>query len=81
MAHVNGSGETMATFLLSHFLEPFIIQALYNYSRDAAGQLCTGLPHAESKRVNDCTDPHLCPSFHPLLGDQGNVFSSPGESS
>ena len=50
MAHVNGSGESMAVFLLSGFLEPFITQAQYNYSRDVVGKLCIGLPHAESKK-------------------------------
>lgn len=48
MAHVNGPGETMAAFLVSFILEPFIIQAQYSCTTDPLGKLCTGLPHVES---------------------------------
>lgn len=38
-------------------------------------------PMQRAKRGSDCTDSTAVSIIHPLMGDQGNVFSSPGESS
>ena len=81
MACVNGSGETMAVFLLSGFLEPFITRPNAAIPGMLQVNFALVFPMQRAKRVSDCTDSTAVSIIHPLMGDQGNVFSSPGESS